>query len=683
MNFYGAVPSIVFNNNNYDHSDAAVLGNIETNGNTTLTFDGAAFRGSIDNGNPGVSGIFDTVNIARNFSTSGTITGEQIINVKNAGTVFTINDAITQVDTTFYTEAGTTTNIVTGGDISGAGNINNFGQLTITAPGTIGANGSMAGGIINNSGGTISIDGATITAGGLTNHGTIEMLTPSIIDVGNYTMGDSGIHKVKINNNVASTLTLTNGCVDFGGCSNFTVQINPVNTTLADGQTFVIASGSVAATTIDPANVSVVNLASGSTPSHTYSVTNSNRNVVLTISAPPSPGSSNNQSLASLVYGRNNVIVATVLDGLMSNSGGAMVPNDLNTVLTAINQLNKSRVLVTNAVIQLSPNVGTSQTIKNSFDTPPLIFKEIGNRIEQITRSRIKEVNTGYSAGNGMVADRDLWITGFRAGNNQKEHKNIFGYKASTIGVVAGIDSQVIDKGFIGFSLSYANMLIKAKHFAGNNTRISSYQATWYGSLSEKKYYIDGFASFAYNQYSNDRHIYFSSVNRVARGKFSGMQPSVKIGSGYMYSYDCFHVIPNSSLQYTYLHQQKYNETGAGSINLNNVASKNSQKLEGGLGVKFALWRTENDDFNRVCQDFHFMVFRDFINSNQETTAQLAGGGGNFTIRNSSLIENSYNFGAGLVLIHKGKLHFTVNYDLIKKRKYVGHSGSLAVKLEM
>ena len=50
MNFYGAVPSIVFNNNNYDHSDAAVLGNIETNGNTTLTFDGnltfdgAAFR---------------------------------------------------------------------------------------------------------------------------------------------------------------------------------------------------------------------------------------------------------------------------------------------------------------------------------------------------------------------------------------------------------------------------------------------------------------------------------------------------------------------------------------------------------------------------------------------------------------------------------------------------------------
>jgi len=74
------------------------------------------------------------------------------------------------------------------------------------------------------------------------------------------------------------------------------------------------------------------------------------------------------------------------------------------------------------------------------------------------------------------------------------------------------------------------------------------------------------------------------------------------------------------------------------------------------------------------------MVLHDFKSSAQTTTAQFLGGGGNFSLQGAVPDKTTYNIGAALTFIRKDRLNFTINYDLRKKNKYIGHSGSVAIK---
>ena len=102
------------------------------------------------------------------------------------------------------------------------------------------------------------------------------------------------------------------------------------------------------------------------------------------------------------------------------------------------------------------------------------------------------------------------------------------------------------------------------------------------------------------------------------------------------------------------------------------------------MGIKFSLLHNKNNDLtNYYIPELLFMVLHDFNSAPQATTAQFLGGGGNFTVQGVAPSKTTYNVGFGLTFIHKDRLHFTVNYDLRKKNKYVGHSGSLAVRYEI
>ena len=296
-------------------------------------------------------------------------------------------------------------------------------------------------------------------------------------------------------------------------------------------------------------------------------------------------------------------------------------------------------------------------------------------RIELMARSGITDINTGYAAG-GMQSSKNLWIKGLGSTMLQKERQNFLGYNANTSGFAFGGDKQIHDNTWGGLGLSYANTRIRTKDLPANKTKINSYQATLYSSYSPAKYYVDGFLSLAINQYKTERNIIFA--DRTAHGKFNGIQPSAKVASGYMHTMGDFRIIPNVSLQYTLLHQAKYDEHGAGGVSLKEVSSKDVQKIEGGIGIKFALLQKNDSKF--LNPDLHFMVLRDFNNTNQETTSQFTGGGGDFTIDGAKPAKTTFNVGASLTYIKTDRLHCTINYDMHKKSKFIGHSGSLALK---
>ena len=90
-----------------------------------------------------------------------------------------------------------------------------------------------------------------------------------------------------------------------------------------------------------------------------------------------------------------------------------------------------------------------------------------------------------------------------------------------------------------------------------------------------------------------------------------------------------------------------------------------------------------NEDGQIYNPDIHFMVLHDFKSAAQITTAQFLGGGGSFSVQGSVPDKTTYNTGFGFTFIHKDRLHFTLNYDLRIKNKYIGHAGSLAIRYEI
>jgi uncharacterized protein with beta-barrel porin domain len=222
---------------------------------------------------------------------------------------------------------------------------------------------------------------------------------------------------------------------------------------------------------------------------------------------------------------------------------------------------------------------------------------------------------------------------------------------------------------------------MKSKDYPAKKTNVSSYQITVYGSYSPEKYYIDLYGAMAVNNYKTARTIQY--INQTASATFTGVQPSAKVAIGYYLNQsNGFKIIPNVSLLSSTLYQNPYNETGASGIGLQKISSTTLSQLELGAGVKFALLDNEDSD-QAYKPDLHFMVLQDLKASPQEVTAQFMGGGGSFKVTSATPDKTTYNIGAGVVFMHKNRLHFTANYEWRKKNKFIGHSGSLAVRYEL
>ncbi len=663
------------------NNGGAIIGNVSlgTGGTVNLTNNGrsvpyvignisqtGANNGTLNVGANGGAGI-------ANFSTNGTI-NTATINVHNNGTTFNVNNAVTGVATSLTVANSAVIKVGSGGDISGGGNIVNNGTFVVSGTGTIGASQHMA--AVTNTGNMV-LSGGNVATGAVTNAGGNFTVTSGVVNIaGNFTNGADGavniqnstttitgaynsntntsVHMASVVGGAAQQLNIV-GAADL---SNSTVKIASYGgTVLSNGQILNIISGTA------PPNLNGT-VVSGLLPSPalSYAIAANGNDVQVTVTRQPVT-SSTAQSMVKVID-----------KGIMNNqfSSGAIKIFNLINQQPTVDAMSK-------AYAQLYPDVNGRQGLQTvSLGAKTMAVAAAAERVEHIARRELdtSDVNTGYSAGS-MKYDKHMWIRGLGNTMRQKERQGFLGYNAHTGGFAFGSDNHVDYNTLVGIGLSYASSSIKTKDVPPNKTKIKSYQATFYTSYSPKKYYIDGFLAFALNKYKTERNIAFA--NMIATGDFNGIQPSIKIVSGYVHAINNFKIIPNVSLEYTFLHQAKYNEDGAGDVNLSQVSNKDLQKIEGGLGIKFAFLHKEKHHlFN---PDLHFMILRDFNNVNQETTAQFTGGaGGNFTIQGVQPAKTTYNVGFGITYTFKERFYLTLNYDLSKKEQFIGNSGMLTAK---
>ena len=612
------------------------LGVITNNGSITANTN--KFKAKSLNNNQ--NAIFNLTN----NNPSGTNAGIALQRIDNLGTINIYNN-------------NTNANGIT--DINIA-KFNNLGGGVFNVNGSLTINGNLT----NNTGATTNmlanVDLVNV-ANNFTNNGNVSMLSSASILHGNYIVGATGTHTTMINNGAVNKLTLNNGVASL--TAGATIDLNTTGSSIVrDKDQFTIISSNNAPIIADVKDINI----KGGTRLISYHLSNQNNDIIIT---------ANRQSFASVFPLDNSAgTLPTILDNLINSN--TQDPY-LVAAISYLEQVISDQGIV-NGVNQLSPDVGIAEiTLATSGTLVPQIISE---RTEIVARSGIKELRTGYAAG-GMQIDDGLWIKGLGGTIEQEERNGFAGYNANSVGVAFGADTRILPNTWIGLGLSSVGTHMKSKDYPAKKTNVSSYQVTVYGSYSPEKYYIDLYGAMAVNNYKTARTIQY--INQTASATFTGIQPSAKVAIGYYLNQsNGFKIIPNVSLLSSTLYQNPYNETGASGIGLQKISSTTLSQLELGVGVKFALLDNEDSD-QAYKPDLHFMVLHDLKASPQEVTAQFMGGGGSFKVTSATPDKTTYNIGAGVVFVHKNRLHFTANYEWRKKNKFIGHSGSLAVRYEL
>lgn len=527
------------------------------------------------------------------------------------------------------------------------------------------------GGLINEVNSTINLAGnLTVTSvlnanEAFINNGIINFTQPIKLNQGNYILGTTGVHKVSIVDENPATLTLVDAGSSVTIMPGAHIYIDYLGKDfIKDQQVFTIISSN----TFNLPNINRI-LVNGSTLLVDYNPILKNSNHDLSIVA-------TRKSIKSFIDPQHSYMLelAGSLDNLIAQKADTDLT--LKGALQILEDLPSKEKLV-ESVSQLTPDLDLPEITlaTNNF----IVAEATAERIEVLARSGFPNNASGYSAGNMYGSDNGVWIKGLIGNIKQGPRDNFAGYNATTGGVVIGADTKFLDNLWFGLGFSNVHTLMRSKDFPSKRIILDSYQVTAYGSFSPKNYYIDGFASLALNNYKTKREILFIIPNQIATAKFKGVQPAFKFAAGYIFDLLGIRIIPNLSLQYSVLYQNPYNEEPANIIGLQKISSEQLKQLEGGVGVKLGIMDDGGSD-STYNYEVRMMLLNDFQATPRVTTAEFVGGGGSFKIPGITPNKITYNLGTGIVFKYKDSLHFTINYDLRIKNKFIGHAGAIAVR---
>ncbi|MCR6633092.1 MAG: autotransporter domain-containing protein [Magnetospirillum sp.] len=377
------------------------------------------------------------------------------------------------------------------------------------------------------------------------------------------------------------------------------------------------------------------------------------------------------KEIATLVSTPEAKGAATALTSIASSNAPGV-----QNLIAAISSLS-TQAEVDRAVKQLAPSasVAAATTSGSAAATTANI---------NTVNARAAEVRTAQAGGATGVATGDslrglgLWIQGLGFSGSQDQRKGQDGFDASTGGLAVGGDVQVAAPLRIGAAFSYARTNVDAKdNSSGSGVDIDSYQGTLYANYTGSPWYVDAALVYGRHQYDSTRAIGF--LGAEAKGDYEGDQYTAQIAGGYPLAFGKTVVTPNASLAYSLLKQDAYEETGAPGANLS-VEEQTNTSLRSGLGVKLA--HTFQSGTNRIIPEGRATWFHEFRDDAPNQTARFSAGGSSFTTTGAKPAQDSAVLGVGLTVATADQVSVSANYDAELKDGYVGHNGTLQVRLD-
>jgi uncharacterized protein with beta-barrel porin domain len=359
----------------------------------------------------------------------------------------------------------------------------------------------------------------------------------------------------------------------------------------------------------------------------------------------------------------NTVQVAAALNDIAAliDSGDIAEDSELGIAVAQLQAITDPVSLV-RAIQSLEPESGGGSS-EGATAAAGAATSVISNRQASI-RNSIYE--TGMVAGDD-VSITGFWIQGYDKDTEQEIREGIDGFDVDMYGVAIGADGPINETTTIGIAISYADSQVDSTGIENNDMSIDSYQISGYVSFNEEEYYLDAVMSYSLNNYDGNRYLF---NGEVASADYSGDQYGLRARGGYPFVFESgLHMIPNTSVEYSYLKEEGYQEEGAGNLG-NNLDSQSLEALVWAAGVKFAYPFTTASDTTWM-PDFHMEVRHDFIADEVEIDTNFIGAGGaGFSINGSSVERTAYKAGVGLRAWSQSDFSFMFRYDYLYKKDY-------------
>jgi uncharacterized protein YhjY with autotransporter beta-barrel domain len=263
-----------------------------------------------------------------------------------------------------------------------------------------------------------------------------------------------------------------------------------------------------------------------------------------------------------------------------------------------------------------------------------------------------------------------LWLQGFGQWGDQEQKDGYTGFDYRMAGLTMGFDSLLIDKLIAGLSIGHACSDIDLDNNQGDGD-INSIGGSLYGTYFTDRAYLETVLSFARNNYENNRYISIGSLQRIAYSEHDGNAYSAYLASGYDFWAKEWKLQPFGSLQYIYLDEEGFQETGAGSLNLR-VNDRQTESLVSQLGLRVA--RIFKGDSGRLIPELSAAWLHDFDIDDRPIIASFAGSpSATFTIEGQDIQKNGARLGAGITFIHKSGITTSLEYIGEFCRDYSAH----------
>jgi len=288
--------------------------------------------------------------------------------------------------------------------------------------------------------------------------------------------------------------------------------------------------------------------------------------------------------------------------------------------------------------------------------------------------------HTGMSAGDGgsVWAGNHAWVQGFAGSLDQDAVGNNPGFDANLYGGLLGLDRRLNRTWLVGLYGGYGFTDIDGKDTSSDQLEVTSYlggaYASWFNSSSSAEVILSG----GYDQYEGSRIGFLSNrVNRDYNGYHLGLRGAADTN---LTLFDRLLLTPSASLQYTYLNEDAYEETGAASSVLS-VDERTAHSFQSRLGARLqAPGRVGN---NFLLPYFALAWTHEFIDTTDETRASFVNGqsGASFTTPELDIPSDALNAGLGLDFTTLGGTTVSVGYDFMIQEEAMAHTGQATVRI--
>ncbi|MFP3034296.1 MAG: autotransporter domain-containing protein [Candidatus Tisiphia sp.] len=306
----------------------------------------------------------------------------------------------------------------------------------------------------------------------------------------------------------------------------------------------------------------------------------------------------------------------------------------------------------------------------------------VGARLAQVDDQQ-KPVGSGSDdvAGESMGA----WAMPYYNQAVQKGEGSVVGYKAKSAGGILGFDALANENLMIGAAVSIVRTDMKYKDYKiGEKTNINTVMLSIYGSQQlDKNFFVQGLVSLGSNKIKNSdpRKVPTSrnaSGQQIAKASYDSLSYGGQVLFGYNAKMsDSMSLIPMAGIRYTGSSDEGYKETGTDNVN-KVVAKKTNNKVEAVLGTRFAV--SVDTSGITVMPEAHAFVSQKLFGSSGKVSAKLDGMTSSFATRSDKEAKTLFNLGLG-VTAKAGNMEYGAGYDAYLASKYVGHQGTLKVRV--